>query len=111
MNAEAQVQAPPAPSAEWLAYSIQESAEMLGVNYFSVYRLIQRGTAGVFDSGISGNARRQLFQRVPADSAGEIETVPRLARKIAGSAHGTVASAENRIGGSHVKAKWRNVSG
>ena len=28
---------------ERLAYSIQESAEMLGVNYFSVYRLIQRG--------------------------------------------------------------------
>ena len=43
MNAEAQVQAPPAPSPERLAYSIQESAEMLGVNYFSVYRLIQRG--------------------------------------------------------------------
>jgi len=32
----------PAPR-ERLAYSIQESAEMLGVNYFSVYRLIQRG--------------------------------------------------------------------
>ncbi len=30
-------------STERLAYSIQESAEMLGVNYFSVYRLIQRG--------------------------------------------------------------------
>jgi excisionase family DNA binding protein len=43
MNATAQVQAPPVPSAERLAYSIQESAEMLGVNYFSVYRLIQRG--------------------------------------------------------------------
>ena len=28
---------------ERLAYSIQESAELLGVNYFSVYRLIQRG--------------------------------------------------------------------
>ena len=28
---------------EQLAYSIQESADMLGVNYFSVYRLIQRG--------------------------------------------------------------------
>ena len=28
---------------ERLAYSIQESADMLGVNYFSVYRLIQRG--------------------------------------------------------------------
>ena len=30
------------PSAERLAYSIQEAADMLGVNYFSVYRLIQR---------------------------------------------------------------------
>jgi len=26
-----------------LAYSVQESADLLGVNYFSVYRLIQRG--------------------------------------------------------------------
>jgi excisionase family DNA binding protein len=29
--------------AERLAYSIQEAADLLGVNYFSVYRLIQRG--------------------------------------------------------------------
>jgi excisionase family DNA binding protein len=28
---------------ERLAYSVQEAADMLGVNYFSVYRLIQRG--------------------------------------------------------------------
>lgn len=28
---------------ERLAYSIRESADLLGVNYFSVYRLIQRG--------------------------------------------------------------------
>ena len=28
---------------EWLAYSEKEAADMLGVNYFSVYRLIQRG--------------------------------------------------------------------
>jgi excisionase family DNA binding protein len=28
---------------ERLAYSIEESAQMLGVNYFSVYRLIRRG--------------------------------------------------------------------
>lgn len=28
---------------ERLSYSIQESADMLGVDYFSVYRLIQRG--------------------------------------------------------------------
>jgi len=27
---------------ERLAYSIQEAADMLGLNYFSVYRLIQR---------------------------------------------------------------------
>jgi excisionase family DNA binding protein len=36
----------PTPStatpAERLAYSIQEAADLLGVNYFSVYRLIQR---------------------------------------------------------------------
>jgi excisionase family DNA binding protein len=43
MNATAQVQAEPASGAERLAYSIQEAAEMLGINYFSVYRLIQRG--------------------------------------------------------------------
>jgi excisionase family DNA binding protein len=30
------------PPTERLAYSIQEAADMLGVNYFSVYRLIQR---------------------------------------------------------------------
>ena len=36
---------PPAstPEPERLAYSIQESADLLGVDYFSVYRLIQRG--------------------------------------------------------------------
>jgi excisionase family DNA binding protein len=32
-----------APSAERLAYSVQEAADMLGVHYFSIYRLIQRG--------------------------------------------------------------------
>jgi len=31
------------PEAERLAYSIKEAAELLGVDYFSVYRLIQRG--------------------------------------------------------------------
>jgi excisionase family DNA binding protein len=31
------------PETERLAYSIQESADLLGVDYFSVYRLIQRG--------------------------------------------------------------------
>lgn len=35
---ESQTASPP----ERLAYSIQEAADMLGVNYFSVYRLIQR---------------------------------------------------------------------
>jgi excisionase family DNA binding protein len=33
----------PASEPERLAYSIQESADLLGVDYFSVYRLIQRG--------------------------------------------------------------------
>jgi len=28
---------------ERLAYSVQEAAHLLGVNYFSVYRLVQRG--------------------------------------------------------------------
>jgi excisionase family DNA binding protein len=31
------------PPTERLAYSIQEAADMLGVNYFSIYRLSQRG--------------------------------------------------------------------
>lgn len=40
--------APPPPQeifaeTERLAYSIKESAALLGVDYFSVYRLIQRG--------------------------------------------------------------------
>ncbi|HUA67312.1 MAG TPA: helix-turn-helix domain-containing protein [Candidatus Saccharimonadales bacterium] len=34
---------PAATPAERLAYSIQEAADLLGVNYFSVYRLVQRG--------------------------------------------------------------------
>lgn len=34
---------PTATPTERLAYSIQEAADLLGVNYFSVYRLIQRG--------------------------------------------------------------------
>ena len=39
------VSTPEEPSAtiERLAYSIEEAAAMLGVHYFSVYRLIQRG--------------------------------------------------------------------
>jgi len=35
--------APPTATTERLAYSIEEAAAMLGVHYFSVYRLIQRG--------------------------------------------------------------------
>lgn len=38
-NPEAQ----PAKSPERLAYSVREAADLLGVNYFSVYRLVQRG--------------------------------------------------------------------
>ena len=34
---------PPTKPTERLAYSVQEAADLLGVNYFSVYRLIQRG--------------------------------------------------------------------
>ena len=38
---------PAAPAAqtapERLAYSVQEAADLLGVHYFSIYRLIQRG--------------------------------------------------------------------
>ena len=36
------IQTPPAEP-ERLAYSIKEAANLLGVDYFSVYRLIQRG--------------------------------------------------------------------
>jgi excisionase family DNA binding protein len=36
------LEAPPTAGPERLAYSVQEAAELLGVNYFSVYRLIQR---------------------------------------------------------------------
>ena len=31
------------PDSERLAYSVEESAQLLGVHYFSVYRMIQRG--------------------------------------------------------------------
>jgi excisionase family DNA binding protein len=33
----------PAAESERLAYSLKEAADLLGVDYFSVYRLIQRG--------------------------------------------------------------------
>jgi excisionase family DNA binding protein len=35
--------APTPPDSERLAYSVEESARLLGVHYFSVYRMIQRG--------------------------------------------------------------------
>ena len=35
--------APALPDSERLAYSVEESAQLLGVHYFSVYRMIQRG--------------------------------------------------------------------
>ena len=34
---------PSSKAPERLAYSVQEAADLLGVNYFSVYRLVQRG--------------------------------------------------------------------
>jgi excisionase family DNA binding protein len=44
MDALSPIETPPVNSqTERLAYSVQEAADMLGVNYFSVYRLIQRG--------------------------------------------------------------------
>ena len=33
----------PVPEQERLAYSVQEAADLLGVDYFSVYRFVQRG--------------------------------------------------------------------
>jgi len=35
--------ATPTEMPERLAYSLEEAAQMLGVHYFSIYRLIQRG--------------------------------------------------------------------
>src|SRR5580658_4480158 len=52
MNAETTVLQPPIPARKAelaenrerrLSYSIHEAADLLGVDYFSVYRLIQRG--------------------------------------------------------------------
>jgi excisionase family DNA binding protein len=52
MNTETTVLTPPIPARKVelaenrerrLSYSIHEAAELLGVDYFSVYRLIQRG--------------------------------------------------------------------
>jgi excisionase family DNA binding protein len=43
METTASPSPPVPPETERLAYSIQESADLLGVDYFSFYRLIQRG--------------------------------------------------------------------
>jgi len=43
MNPDGNNQSAQTPEKERLAYSIPEAADMLGVEYFSVYRLIQRG--------------------------------------------------------------------
>ena len=43
METVPKTEAPPTAAPERLAYSVQEAADLLGVNYFSVYRLIQRG--------------------------------------------------------------------
>ena len=43
VNAVTPSQKETVPQKERLAYSIAEAAELLGVHYFSVYRLIQRG--------------------------------------------------------------------
>jgi excisionase family DNA binding protein len=37
------IQSAAPPAVERLAYSIEEAAQMLGINYHSIYRLIQRG--------------------------------------------------------------------
>jgi excisionase family DNA binding protein len=47
-NHESANAAPPVPTAtlpdsQRLAYSVDEAAQLLGVHYFSVYRMIQRG--------------------------------------------------------------------
>jgi excisionase family DNA binding protein len=48
-NETANIAIPPAtpvpapPDSERLAYSVDEAAQLLGVHYFSVYRMIQRG--------------------------------------------------------------------
>src|SRR5438876_12248776 len=75
------------PANERLAYSIQEAADLLGVNYFSVYRLIQRGKLKVCRAlrgkllvprtellkllrTESGCYERQSIQRSPSDCPG-----------------------------------------
>jgi len=46
MEATSKVKEPPA-TGQRLAYSVQEAADLLGVNYFSIYRLIKRGNLKV----------------------------------------------------------------
>ncbi len=43
MNSSEQIGVEPPPQKERMSYSLREAADMLGVDYFSVYRLIQRG--------------------------------------------------------------------
>lgn len=43
MDVAAPVQSRGLQDSDRLAYSVEESAQLLGVHYFSVYRLIQRG--------------------------------------------------------------------
>jgi transposase len=62
--------ASPPATTERLAYSIEEAAAMLGVHYFSVYRLIQ---------------------------AREVEAVPRPARQAVGASLRTAQTVEVRM--------------
>lgn len=43
MNIVPPATTPALPDSERLAYSVDEAAQLLGVHYFSVYRMIQRG--------------------------------------------------------------------
>jgi excisionase family DNA binding protein len=43
MDASSASTEPQVAEQERLAYSVKEAADLLGVDYFSVYRLIQRG--------------------------------------------------------------------
>ena len=43
MNANEPNTTEPSPQTDRIAYSIPEAADMLGLDYFGVYRLVQRG--------------------------------------------------------------------
>ena len=43
LNVVPESPAPALPDSDRLAYSVDEAAQLLGVHYFSVYRMIQRG--------------------------------------------------------------------